>query len=62
MDTQPARMPYQDQQLQLTPVYLLRMPQVGLLNNTQGQYVNTQGQHVGSEGQYVSIQGQYVCT
>ena len=54
LDTQPARMPYQDQQLQLTPVYLLPMPQVGPLNNTQGQ-------HVGTEGQYISIQGQYVC-
>ena len=55
MDTQPARMPQQDQQLQLTQVYLLPMPQVGPLNNTQGQ-------HVGTEGQYISIQGQYVCT
>ena len=54
MDTQPARMPYQDQQLQQTPVYLLPMPQIGPLNNTQGQ-------HVGTEGQYISIQGQYVC-
>ena len=53
MDTQPARMPYQDQQLQLIPVYLLPMPQVGPLNNTQGH-------HVGTEGQYVSIQGQDV--
>ena len=58
LDTQPARMPQQDQQLQLTQLYLLPMPQVCPVNNTQGQYVNTQGQHVGTEGQYVSIQGQ----
>ena len=62
MDTQPARMPYHDQQLQLIPVYLQPMPQVRPLSNTPFQYVNTQGQHVGTEGQSFSIQGQYVCT